>query len=40
MVYSHKTRELADLEVENVMNIDILIVVSSITVSKDCCLLL
>lgn len=40
MVYSHKTRELADLEVENVMNIDILIVVSSITVSKDCYLLL
>lgn len=40
MVYSHRTRELADLEVENVMNIDILIVVSSITVSKDCCLLL
>lgn len=40
MVYSHKTCELAALEVENVMNIDILIVVSSITVSKDCCLLL
>ena len=40
MVYSYKTRELADLEVKNVMNIHILIVVNSTTVSKDCCLLL
>ena len=42
MVYSHKTHALVKLEMENVLNIGILIptVINSITVSKECCLLL
>ena len=39
MVHPHKTCVLVDLEAENVMKVDILIVLNSITVSKECCLL-
>ena len=42
MVYSHKTHALVKLEVENVLDLGILIliIINSITVSEECCLLL